>query len=87
MSVVLKLGLINIDLMLINTQNSRYSTTGTHRFSKCCKAKVKNKMYCEDCGKDILSCDLLYQVYYRPQHILPPRLFLVVFWRSGHLKC
>ncbi len=59
MATTLKLGLINIDLMLINTQNNRYSTTGTHRFSKCCKARVKNKMYCSDCGKDILNSDLL----------------------------
>ncbi|HUS50390.1 MAG TPA: Ku protein [Candidatus Paceibacterota bacterium] len=58
MATLLKIGLVNIPIMLINYSNSRYSTSGLHQFSSCCSASVGNKKYCKECGKDLLTDEI-----------------------------
>ena len=59
MATTLKIGLVNIPIMLVNYVNNRYSTSGLHQFSKCCNEAVGNKKYCKGCGEEVLSCDIL----------------------------
>jgi len=58
MVTLLKIGLVNIPIFLVNYANNRYSTSGLHQFSSCCNASVGNKKYCKECGKEVLSCDI-----------------------------
>jgi non-homologous end joining protein Ku len=58
MTTNLKIGLINIPVLLINTTNSRYSTDTLHLFSSCCNEKVKMKKVCSGCGKDLLATEI-----------------------------
>ena len=58
MATLLKIGLVNIPIMLVNYANNRYSVSGLHQYSKCCGEAVGNKKYCKNCNKEVLSCDI-----------------------------
>lgn len=56
--IELKLGLIKIPLMLINTTNSRYATSGLNQFSGCCQARVRQKKICEECNRELRADEI-----------------------------
>jgi non-homologous end joining protein Ku len=53
MALQIQLGLLKIPISAVNFANSRYSSTGLHQFSVCCKEAVGIKNYCKGCGKDV----------------------------------
>jgi non-homologous end joining protein Ku len=53
MVTILKIGLVQIPIQLVNVVKNRYSVSPIHLFSSCCNSSVKNKQICGSCSQQL----------------------------------